>query len=371
MNNKLNAYNIIIIMLACCMGAVALGCMFFMLNFFTRQMQNMVGIVYEQDAAVAEKLLRGMFMSEDKTEYGLEAAKNLGYTAGAFELWDKVNKVYLAVIGFGVVMLFFVCGIVCCAVVRAKKQNMADIENEHLIDRIMAEAKAKEKYYDCREQDIQIFMENVAHQLKTPLAAVMVNLELIDGEDMAHDERLKEKCMDNIEHMKELLMQLLNSARLRVGKLHLNKKRMDIASLVDRLELENDGLIVENVPSCVIDADEEWLYQAVKNIVVNGLEYGKVVLRGTCEREKISLDIKDEGPGVNKSDITRMFDRYYTGESPRKDSTGIGLNLAYMVVKAHGGDIVVHANDNNDNGNGCTIRVSIPRYSAKEKVKIS
>ena len=244
---------------------------------------------------------------------------------------------------------------------------MAGIENGHAIGRLRREIKAKEEYYKDREQEIQVFMENVAHQLKTPLAAVMVNLELLDGKERQHDERLKEKCIEDIEHMKELLMLLLNSARIRVGKLHFNKRKLDIASLLDRLELENDGFIMENIESCMITADEEWLYQAIKNIVENGLVYGKVLMRESCESEKLRLDIVDEGPGINKNDVSRMFDRYYIGENSRKDSTGIGLNLAYMVIKAHGGDIVVH---DNEKAKGCTISICLPRYNIKEKVKI-
>lgn len=124
---------------------------------------------------------------------------------------------------------------------------------------------------------------------------------------------------------------------------------------------------MENIESCMITADEEWLYQAIKNIVENGLVYGKIVMRESCESEKLRLDIVDEGPRINKNDVSRMFDRYYIGVNSRKDSTGIGLNLAYMVIKAHGGDIVVH---DNEKAKGCTISISLPRYNIKEKVKI-
>ena len=366
-NTRYRGFDVAIIVLACCAGAVALGGMLFMLRFFTGQMQNMVGIVYESDAAVAQELLSGMFTGADKAESGIAAAEALGYTADAFSLWNRVN-IYGMIAVFAAAAALIACGIAGLVVIRGRRQSAADIENGHLINRLGEDARAKEQYYKDREQGIQVFMENVTHQLKTPLAAVMVNLELIDGEDKEHDERLKEKCIDNIERMKELLMLLLNTARLRAGKIHFNKKKMDIASIADRLELENDGLVVEAVPSCLIDADAEWLYQAVKNIVVNGLEYGKVTLKGGCTDEVVSFEITDEGPGVKKSEIARMFDRYYVGEDQRRDSTGIGLNLAYMVVRAHGGDIVVHSAESDT---GCTIKISIPRYNVKEKIKIS
>ncbi len=366
MSGRYRRFDIAIIGLACCMGALALGGMLFMLKFYTGQMQNMVGIVYEYDENAARELLGGMFTGRDEKAVGVEAAKSLGYTGEAFSLWNRLN-VYGVIVVFICLTLVSVCGIVCFVVIRRKRQELTDTENEHAINRLTEDACTKEKYYADRQQDIQVFMENVTHQLKTPLAAVMVNLELMDGEDREHDERLREKCIDNIEHMKELLMMLLNSARLRVGKLHFNKRRMDAASLVKRLELENDGLIVESMPSCMIDADEEWLYQAVNNIVSNGLEYGRVVLRGACQSNMVSLEITDEGPGMNKEEMSKLFERYYVGENSREDSTGIGLNLAYMVVKAHGGDIVVHSADDEP---GCTIKITIPRYNVKEKIKI-
>lgn len=364
-SGRYRSFDIAIIGLACCMGALALGGMLFMLKFYTGQMQSMVGIVYEYDENVAKELLGGMFIGQGETAMGIEAAKNLGYTQDAFSLWNRLN-IHGTMLLFGGVAVIILCGIICIVVIRGRRHDIADTENEHIINRLTEDARAKEKYYIDRQQDIQIFMENVAHQLKTPLAAVMVNLELIDGEYRQQDELHKEKCIENIEHMKELLMLLLNSARLRVGKLHFNKKRVDIASLVTRLELENDGLIVERVPSCMIDADEEWLYQAVNNIVSNGLEYGRVILSGTYQSDHVSLKIKDEGPGVNKDEMSKLFERYYVGENSRKDSTGIGLNLAYMVVRAHGGDIVIHSTEDEP---GCTIKITIPMYNVKEKIK--
>lgn len=366
MSGRYRHFDIAIIILACSMGAVALGGMLFMLKFYTGQIQNMVGIVYEYDENAAKELLGGMFTGRDEKAVGVEAAKSLGYTGEAFSLWNRLN-IYGTIAVFMCLTLVIVCSIVCLVVIRRKRQELTDTENEHTINRLTEDACAKEKYYEDRQQDIQVFMENVTHQLKTPLAAVMVNLELMDGGDREHDERLREKCIDNIEHMKELLMMLLNSARLRVGKLHFNKRRMDAASLVKRLELENDGLIVENMPSCMIDADEEWLYQAVNNIVSNGLEYGRVVLSGACRSDMVSFTITDEGPGVKKEEMSKLFERYYVGENPREDSTGIGLNLAYMVVKAHGGDIVVHSADGDT---GCVIRIMLPIYDVKEKIKI-
>lgn len=366
MSGRYRHFDIAVIGLACCIGALALGGMLFMLKFYMGQMQNMVGIVYEYDENAANELLRGMFTGRDEKAAGVEAAKSLGYTGEAFRLWNRLN-VYGAVAAFMCMTLVIVCSIVCLVVIGRKRQELTDTENEHTINRLTEDACAKEKYYADRQQDIQVFMENVTHQLKTPLAAVMVNLELMDGGDREHDERLREKCIDNIEHMKELLMMLLNSARLRVGKLHFNKRRMDAASLVKRLALENDGLTVENMPSCMIDADEEWLYQALNNIVSNGLEYGRVVLSGACRSDMVSFTITDEGPGVKKDEISRMFERYYVGESSREDSTGIGLNLAYVVVKAHGGDIVVHSADGDT---GCVIRIMLPIYNVKEKIKI-
>lgn len=366
MSRRYRYFDIAVIGLACCIGALALGGMLFMLKFYTGQIQNMVGIVYEYDENTANELLRGMFTGRDEKAAGVEAAKSLGYTGEAFRLWNRLN-VYGAVAAFMCMTLVIVCSIVCLVVIGRKRQELTDTENEHTINRLTEDDCAKEKYYADRQQDIQVFMENVTHQLKTPLAAVMVNLELMDGGDREHDERLREKCIDNIEHMKELLMMLLNSARLRVGKLHFNKRRMDAASLVKRLALENDGLTVENMPSCMIDADEEWLYQALNNIVSNGLEYGRVVLSGACRSDMVSFTITDEGPGVKKDEISRMFERYYVGESSREDSTGIGLNLAYVVVKAHGGDIVVHSADGDT---GCVIRIMLPIYNVKEKIKI-
>ena len=360
-------FNMIIMGMACCMGALALCGMFFMLGFYTHQMQNMVGIVYEYDEAAAEGLLQGMFSDEDRAALGMEAAWSLGYTKGAFWLWSS-RKVFRWIAVYVVVVAAAVCGTVCLIMGKAGRESSFATENEHMLRLLHKNIEAKEQYYADREQGMQVFMENVAHQLKTPLAAVMVNLELMEGEDRLHDERLKDKCIKNMEKMRELLMLLLNTARISAGKLHFNKERLDVAELVDRLKDEDGRLAVESVEGCVIDADSEWMYQALKNIVVNGLLYGRVVLRMAAESDMVRIEVIDEGPGVAASDASQMFDRYYVGGDGRKDSTGIGLNLSYMVVKAHGGDIIVH---NLEDGGGCMMEVRLPRYNMKEKAKIS
>ena len=235
---------------------------------------------------------------------------------------------------------------------------------KHKLHDLERRAEEQKQYYEDREHQLQVFMENVAHQLKTPLAAVMVNLELMEGEDAAHDERLKNKSIGSIEKMKELLMTLLNTARLQAGKLHFDKETLDILELVTQLESEYDGVYVEKQDSFVIEGDREWLYQALNNIVANGLSYGRVFIRMEGGNEILRIEIIDEGCGVSESDIHAMFDRYYVGEQGRNDSTGIGLNLAYMVVKAHGGDIIVH----NSDGGGCCIEIILPRYELKNKM---
>lgn len=74
-SGKYRGFDIAIIGLACCMGALALGGMLFMLKFYTGQMQSMVGIVYEYDENVAKELLGGMFMGQGETAMGIEAQK--------------------------------------------------------------------------------------------------------------------------------------------------------------------------------------------------------------------------------------------------------------------------------------------------------
>lgn len=150
MSGRYRRFDIAIIGLACCMGALALGGMLFMLKFYTGQMQNMVGIVYEYDENAAKELLGGMFTGRDEKAVGVEAAKSLGYTGEAFSLWNRLN-VYGVIVVFICLTLVTVCGIVCLVVIRRKRQELTDTENEHTINRLTEDACTKEKYYADRQ----------------------------------------------------------------------------------------------------------------------------------------------------------------------------------------------------------------------------
>lgn len=355
-------YNILVVGMACCMAVIAICSMLFMMYSYTIRLQSMVGIVYEQDKAAAGELMKLMFSGNDMAKEGVAAAEKLGYTDKAFIILGK-NIISHGVLAFTVVIFAAVALIVYCIIRKNKEETERNTRLKHNLRDLEKRAEEQKQYYEDREHQLQVFMENVAHQLKTPLAAVMVNLELMDGEDVGHDGRLKDKCIGSIEKMKELLMTLLNTARLQAGKLHFDKETLDILELVTQLESENEGVYVEKQESFVIDGDREWLYQALNNIVANGLSYGKVLIRMEGGSEILRMEIIDEGCGVSESDIHAIFDRYYVGESGKNDSTGIGLNLAYMVVKAHGGDIIVH----NGEGGGCCIEIILPRYELKNK----
>lgn len=356
-------YNILVVGMACCMAVIAICGMLFMMYSYTIRLQSMVGIVYEQDKAAAGELMKLMFSEDDMAKEGMAAAVKLGYTDKAFFLLGKSIISYGALLFTALIFALFAATIYC--MIRGSREEIErSTLQKHKLHDLAKRAEEQTQYYEDREHQLQVFMENVAHQLKTPLAAVMVNLELMEGEDAAHDEKLKDKCIGSIEKMKELLMTLLNTARLQAGKLHFDKETLDILELVTRLESEYDGVYVEKQDSFVIEGDREWLYQALNNIVANGLSYGRVFIRMKGGNEILRIEIIDEGCGVSERDIHAMFDRYYVGEQGRNDSTGIGLNLAYMVVKAHGGDIIVH----NSEGGGCCIEIILPRYELKNKM---
>ncbi|MGN1187215.1 MAG: sensor histidine kinase [Lachnospiraceae bacterium] len=359
-------YNILMVGMACGMAIMAICGMLFMMYSYTIRLQSMVGIVYEQDKAAAGELMKLMFSGNDMAKEGVAAAEKLGYTDKAFVILGK-NIISCGALLFSALILAAVALIVYCIIRKNKEEGERNALLKHSLNDLVRRTEEQKQYYEDREHQLQVFMENVAHQLKTPLAAVMVNLELMEGEDAAHDERLKDKCIRSIEKMKELLMTLLNTARLQAGKLHFDKEALDVLELVTRLESEYDGVYVEKQDSFIIDGDREWLYQALNNIVTNGLSYGKVLIRMEGGSEILRIEITDEGCGVSESDINAMFDRYYVGENRKNDSTGIGLNLAYMVVKAHGGDIIVH----NSDGGGCCIEIILPRYELKNKLNNS
>ncbi len=387
MNNRqisLRRQNGILFCLIFLFGISAIFSIWMVRVHYKNQMQCIIGCAYSQNEEMAEQIMAQLFCGgktdagsrQDMMELGMTAAIRNGYTKDGFSL---LNEQFMPVSVCFLTSIFFVLLLSGICILLFRKENVLkrkETDMNYELKHLTEEKEQMKTYYQEREQDLQTFMENVAHQIKTPLSSIMMNLETIDLSDKNQSQRKIDRSLLHIEKIKKFIMTLLHTARLQSGKLHFSKNIMDMREVLQDIKADYEEVETkvteeyidegENESLFEIHADREWLIEAVENIISNGLVYGKVKVELSASKDFVYLNVYDMGVGITKEEQKHLFDRYYIGSGKKNDSTGIGLHLSYLVISAHGGDILVHDAEYG----GCQIEIKIPKYQLKQKNKL-
>jgi len=215
-----------------------------------------------------------------------------------------------------------------------------------------------------REEYRREFLGNVSHELKTPLFTVQGYLStLLDG--AMHDKNIQEKYLQRAEKGVERLIYIVKDldliTKLEIGEIHLEKTEFDIVNLIQNvfellemkaakkdISLTFDTKYSEPI---LVYADQEKIQQVVTNLVVNSIKYGKK--RGTTEvgienlvNNKIIVRITDNGEGIEKKHISRLFERFYrVDKSGARSEGGSGLGLAIVkhIIEGHNEKIYIES----------------------------
>lgn len=215
-----------------------------------------------------------------------------------------------------------------------------------------------------REEYRREFLGNVSHELKTPLFTVQGYIStLLDGamEDKVIRKKYLKRAEKGVERLIYIVEDLDMITKLEVGDLDLNYSEFDIVELIqnvfDLLEMKADKkkitLAFENyhiLPNFV-NADKDRIQQIIENLIVNSIKYGKT--NGTTEvavvnltKEKVLVRISDNGEGIEKQNIPRLFERFYrVNKSGARSEGGSGLGLAIVkhIIEAHKEKIYVES----------------------------
>jgi len=224
------------------------------------------------------------------------------------------------------------------------------------IDRYAKDKKLEIETLKIREEYRKEYIGNVSHELKTPLFTVQGYIStLLEG--ASSNKKLREKYLiradKGIERLTYIIKDLDMITRLEAGNLSLNIETFDIIKLIesvfDLLEMKAAAkkialsFDIDYKNPVLVKGDKERIQQVLSNLIVNSIKYGDI--NGTTEvsvenliKNKVIVRITDNGEGIEKKHIPRLFERFYRVDksgSRKEGGSGLGLAIVKHIIEAH------------------------------------
>lgn len=234
------------------------------------------------------------------------------------------------------------------------------------------------------EQFRKQYLGNVAHELKTPIFNVQGYIStLLDGglEDELINRKYLERAEKSIDRLINIVNDLDTISKLESSMNKLDMEKFDVVALAkeiaDQAEMEADkkGIRIsvkgaENLPSPFwVLADKHYIGQVFVNLIINSIRYGKeggqTRIRFRDMLDKILVEVEDNGLGIGKEDLPRVFERFYRtdkGRSREQGGTGLGLAIVKHIVEAHGERITVRS----EPGVGSTFSFTLKKVNLQD-----
>jgi two-component system phosphate regulon sensor histidine kinase PhoR len=240
--------------------------------------------------------------------------------------------------------------------------DMATLTKE--IDKYAKDKKLEIETLKVREEYRKEFIGNVSHELKTPLFTVQGYIStLVEGG--IEDKKIRDKYLERAEKGVERLIYIVKDldmiTKLEVGDLSLNIEKFNIIELVknvfDLLEMKAAKKKItltfdmDYSQPIFVKADKERIQQVLTNLIVNSIKYGRE--KGTTEvsienliKNKVIVRVTDNGEGIEKNHIPRLFERFYRVDksgSRKEGGSGLGLSIVKHIIEAHDEKIYVES----------------------------
>jgi len=247
-------------------------------------------------------------------------------------------------------------------------------EDERLITAVanrMATELENARLYDSEKnirqqlemQDIRKteFLHSVAHELKTPLTAILSSSELLTG-NLPIDPKLRKRLAINVQKsarsMNRRVVELLDLARIQIGQLDIKLKPLEIAEVISEVTEQLDIIFASKeqtltleIPSSLpkVNADREKLEQVLFNLLSNANKFSptgsNVTLTVRKVGSKVIIEVEDSALPINENEKNKIFDPYYRSEDSmkreRSPGLGLGLSVSKRILELHQGEIWV------------------------------
>jgi PAS domain S-box-containing protein len=229
------------------------------------------------------------------------------------------------------------------------------------------------------------FVSVASHQLRTPLTAIKLFVEMLADEEVGKLNSKQKDYMENIDRstkrMIELVNDLLNVSRIETGRLKIDPKPTQLDEFIQSIIDESAPVLKEHHCSIIFEKlvkkiplvpiDQTLVHQVFHNLITNAIRYSAdggcgIYVKLDQKDDYYVISVRDNGIGIPKNEQSRIFQKFFRADNAQKKVTegnGLGLYVAKMIVEASGGKIWFES----ESGKGTTFYVTLPKEGMKVK----
>ena len=252
------------------------------------------------------------------------------------------------------------------------RSSLYFVENKKVIQSNLRDITERKKIEKIKAE----FVSMVSHELRTPLSAIKEGVEIVADGTQGHIKKSQSECLNialsNIKRLNRLIGDILDISKIQSNLLRINLVACDVSEVIDhvygllKIEIEKHGMIFltdleKNLPPLLADKDR--LIQILLNLLNNALKFtrekSKITLACRRSGRYVEFSVRDEGPGIPESEISRLFGKFVqldSGLVRRAGGTGLGLYISRNLVEAMGGVIWAESKL----GHGSVFKFTIP-----------
>ncbi|MBU4189616.1 MAG: HAMP domain-containing protein, partial [Candidatus Thermoplasmatota archaeon] len=239
---------------------------------------------------------------------------------------------------------------------KVKERTSELQESEMELSEKVKELEKAQKELKTLDKMKSDFLEMAAHELRTPIVAIKIYMDLIVDEKLGRiNKKQKEKIgivSKNIGRLTKIINEMIDVSRIESEKLDIRKRYISISEVmkmvvddVKTMADEKGQRIVMDMPDSLpnIAVDADLVSKVFMNLLTNAVKYTpekrRITVKAYDEEKNIHVTVEDEGVGIPEKELGEIFDKFYTGSSSGHKGIGLGLAIVKGIVEGHNGKI--------------------------------